>query len=218
MDANGEEDGQFDRLAFFESRRQRQSIHGAMNPQRKHHRGGEFRQPVRRGLVEMAGRARRADVINIFGDDRKKEIARSRHRQKPPVQVFPAFRRDAAKRDAQQGSGAEADEGAKLSVRPGQKPLNAPPAIAMANATKIWVKMGAQSFFQLQIICNIANGVETARLIVRIVGKSWLFSSVALVFLAAAAGAEHGSRFICRAETILTPAGTRHSRSFFLPF
>jgi hypothetical protein len=122
MHANGEQDGNFQRrLDFFESRRQRQSVHGAMNPQRKHHRRGEFGQPMRRGLVEMTGRARRADMKNVFGDDGKKEIARSRHRQQPPAQVFPTFRRDAAERDAQQCSGAEADEGAKLSVRPGQK-------------------------------------------------------------------------------------------------
>jgi len=39
-----------------------------MNPQRNHHRRGEFSQPMRRGLVEMAGRARRANVENIFGE------------------------------------------------------------------------------------------------------------------------------------------------------
>ena len=69
----------------------------------------------------MAGCAGRTDMENVFGDDRKKEIARSRHRQQPPAQVFPTFRRDAAERDTQQCPGAEADEGAKLSVRSGQK-------------------------------------------------------------------------------------------------
>ena len=106
---------------FLQPRRQRQAVHGAMNAQRNHHRRGEFGQPMRRGLVEMARRARRANVIDVFGDDGEKEIARSRRRQKPPLQILPAFRRDAAKRDAEQRSRAEADEGAKLSVRPGNR-------------------------------------------------------------------------------------------------
>ena len=121
VDANGEHNGQFDCLAaLLQSGCQRQSVHSAVNPERKHHRGGKFGEPVRRGLVKMAGRARGTDVIDIFGDDGEQEITRSRRRQKPPFQVVPTFRRDAAKGDAQQRARAEADEGAKLLMRPGE--------------------------------------------------------------------------------------------------
>jgi len=51
----------------------------------------------------------------------QKVNSRSRHRQQPPTQVFPTFRRNAAERDAQQCSGAEADEGAQLSMRSSQE-------------------------------------------------------------------------------------------------
>src|ERR1019366_8859147 len=80
---------------------------------------GEFGQTMRGGLVKMAGRACRTDVVNIFGDEREKEIARSpRQQELPPVQRLQTFRRDAANGDAQQRSRAKADEGTKLFMRP----------------------------------------------------------------------------------------------------
>ena len=126
MDANGEHDGQFDWLAFLQSGCQRQPVHDAMDAQRNHHGGGEFSQPVRRGLVKMACRARRTNVIDVFGDDGEKEVTRSRRRQKPPTQILPTFRRDAAKGDPQQCARAETDEGAKLFMRPRERRAQRP--------------------------------------------------------------------------------------------
>src|SRR6266704_2565717 len=102
-------------------RRQSQSVHGAMNRQRDHHRQGKLAKVMRGRLIKMTGGARRADVKDVAGDDGKKEITRACSRQKlPPPQRFQTFRNNAANRNAQQSSRPETDEGAKLLMRPDQ--------------------------------------------------------------------------------------------------
>jgi len=140
---DGERDGQAHRPGLFVSGRQSQPVHNAMDGQRQHHGRGEFGQTMRGGLVKMAGRACRTDMVNIFGDECEKEIARS-----------PASR-NCHPRKAARHSGAMPQTATPSSVPAprlmkaqsclcvrASHALNAPPASAMANAAKIWNKMG----------------------------------------------------------------------------
>src|SRR5204863_5103904 len=68
--------------------------------------------------IEMAGRARRADMMEIFADKEKKRIACG-HRQEdcPPWTGAQAFRQNRKEGDAEKSSSREADQRAQLLVR-----------------------------------------------------------------------------------------------------
>src|SRR6266478_3017557 len=93
-----------------------------MNPQRNHHRQGNFGETVRRRLIKMTGSARRTNVKNVSTNDGEKQITGANSKQKlPPTQRIQTLRCNPAKRNTQQRSRAETDKCAKLLVRPCQQ-------------------------------------------------------------------------------------------------
>jgi hypothetical protein len=106
----------------FVAGRERQAVGCAMDGQRDHHCGGEFAEAVAGSFVKVAGRACRTDVIDIFRNDEKKEIARGqRDENAPPLESCEAFRHNCKCRDAKQRAGSKADQSAKPPVRACQR-------------------------------------------------------------------------------------------------
>lgn len=96
----------------------RKAIGRAMNGQRYHHRHGYLAEPMGCRLVEMARRARRANVVNIFRDESKDGVARTQCQQKaPPMQGLQTFRQDGAYGYAQESARSKADQGAQPTMR-----------------------------------------------------------------------------------------------------
>jgi hypothetical protein len=70
----------------------------------------------------MTGSACGTDVIDVFRNDEKKEIARcQRNENTPPLKICEAFRHNRERRRAEEGTGSKADECAKPLVRARQR-------------------------------------------------------------------------------------------------
>ena|SRR5437588_8320742 len=93
-----------------------------MNRQGYNQGGRDLAEAARGILIEMTGRARRADVMNIFADKKEQRVTGCCcQRDRPPIGVCQALRNNGKERHAKERSRRETDQRAKRSVRQSQQ-------------------------------------------------------------------------------------------------
>src|SRR5205823_1131953 len=93
-----------------------------MNCQRDDQRCGDLAKMARCIFIEVAGRARGANVMNILADKEKQSVTRCcRQRHCPPTAVFQAFGYNGKQRYAKERSRCETDQCTKRLVRQSQQ-------------------------------------------------------------------------------------------------
>src|SRR5689334_13846163 len=90
---------------------QRNAIARAMHRQSHNQRDRDVRKMSRRILIEVARGASRTNVVNIFANQEKKQIARGGGNAKDPsAHKLERFRSKSEQGDAKQGAGSQANQ------------------------------------------------------------------------------------------------------------
>ncbi len=93
-----------------------------MNCQRDNQRGRDLTEMARCILIEMAGRARGTDVMNILTDKKEQRVTGCcRQRRRRPSAVFQALGNNGEERHAKKCSRGKTDQCAKRFVRQSQQ-------------------------------------------------------------------------------------------------